>query len=226
MNETLIPHRIRHWPLPARFQAFLLLLPAIAIATMPFVERWSQAVLVGFDAAALVFMLSLWSLTRDHTPGQMRAHARANDSGRLGMLLLSSLLMVVIVTAVVVELPHARHDQGPAHMWAMLLVLGSLVVAWLFSNLIYALHYAHLYYRGNDEGGLNFPAARDSDAPPHCPVFWDFVYVSLTIGMALATSDVEVTRSDIRRVAVVHGAAAFFYNLIVLAFTINVTAGG
>ena len=73
MNETLIPHRIRHWPLPARFQAFLLLLPAIAIATMPFVERWSQAVLVGFDAAALVFMLSLWSLTRDHTPGQMRA---------------------------------------------------------------------------------------------------------------------------------------------------------
>ena len=133
---------------------------------------------------------------------------------------------LVIVTAVVFELPHARHDTGQAHMWAMLLVLGSLVVAWLFSNLIYALHYAHLYYRGSDEGGLNFPRQQGADTPPHCPVFWDFVYFSLTVGMAFATSDVEITRSDIRRVAVVHGTAAFFYNLIVLAFTINVTAGG
>lgn len=221
-----LPHPHRHWPLPARFIAFLVLLPAVTLAAGPLVERWSQAVLVGFDAAALAFAMSLWRLTRDHTPGQMRAHARANDSGRLGMLMLSSLLMVVIVTAVVIELPHARHDSGPAHMWAMLLVLGSLVVAWVFSNLIYALHYAHMYYRGSEEGGLNFPRPHGSDAEPHCPVFWDFIYFSLTIGMAFATSDVELTRADIRRVAVVHGAAAFFYNLIVLAFTINVTAGG
>jgi uncharacterized membrane protein len=43
--------------------------------------------------------------------------------------------------------------------------------------------------------------------------------------MAFATSDVNITRSDIRRFATMHGTAAFFYNLIVLAFTINVTAG-
>lgn len=43
--------------------------------------------------------------------------------------------------------------------------------------------------------------------------------------MAFATSDVEITTQRMRRVATVHGALAFFYNLIVLAFTINVTAG-
>jgi len=60
-------------------------------------------------------------------------------------------------------------------------------------------------------------------APPPC--FWDFAYFATTIGMAFATSDVEITRADIRRIATLHGVIAFFYNLIVLAFTINVTAG-
>jgi uncharacterized membrane protein len=46
------------------------------------------------------------------------------------------------------------------------------------------------------------------------------------MGMAFATSDVAITEPRIRRFATLHGAAAFFYNLIVLAFTINVTASG
>jgi uncharacterized membrane protein len=43
--------------------------------------------------------------------------------------------------------------------------------------------------------------------------------------MAFATSDVEICRSDMRRIALIHCILAFFYNLLVLAFTINVTAG-
>ncbi len=213
----------RGWPLPPRFMLLLGLIPLVALGLAGFTERWSQAVLAGFDVGALVFTGSLWSLTRLHSPDKMRNHARANDTGRLGMLVLSSLIMLVIVTAVIVELPHARHDSGPAHMWALLLVLASLVIAWFFSNLIYALHYAHMFYREAQPGGLNFPRSTEAG---HCPDFWDFVYFSLTIGMAFATSDIEISRSDFRRVAAVHGAAAFFYNLIVLAFTINVTAGG
>ena len=48
---------------------------------------------------------------------------------------------------------------------------------------------------------------------------------AIAVGMAFATADIEIARADIRRLAMVHAAAAFFYNLIVLAFTINVTAG-
>lgn len=214
------------WILPPRFTLFLASFVLAGAALLPLAQRWSQALLGGFDVAVLVFAVSLWPLTRDRTAEQMRRHAKDNDARRLGVLVITSLLMVVMVTAVAVELPDAKRESGTGHILSMVLVLFSLVTAWIFSNLICALHYAHLVYRdgdeGEEEGGLKFP----SDEENYCPNFWDFAYFSLTIGMAFATSDVNITRSEIRRFATLHGAAAFFYNLIVLAFTINVTAGG
>jgi uncharacterized membrane protein len=209
------------WIFPPRFVMFL----AVALVAFPALVaiplRWSQAVLGAFDFAALLFTVSLWSLTRDDTPAQMRVDARANDSNRFGVLVITSLVMLVIITAVAVELPESRKLAGTAHIAALLLVLSSLVIAWLFSNLIFALHYAHMYYRDDGVGGLTFPHAGDEQ---HCPDYGDFIYFALTIGMAFATSDVEICRPDIRRTVAIHSAIAFFYNLVVLAFTINVTA--
>jgi uncharacterized membrane protein len=151
----------------------------------------------------------------------MRVDAQANDSNRFGVLVITTLVMLVIVTAVAVELPESRKLTGTAHIAALLLVLSSLVIAWLFSNLVFALHYAHMFYREDGVGGLVFP---HSGEEPHCPDYGDFIYFALTIGMAFATSDVEICRPDIRRTVTLHSAIAFFYNLVVLAFTINVTA--
>ena len=214
-------NKAQGWWLPSRFLLFLVTFVVAAALLFGLASRWSQAVIGGFDIAALVFIASLWSLTRDNTPAKMSADARANDSNRLVVLVITSLLMVVIVAAVAVELPEARRQSGGVHAASLVLVLSSLVMAWLFSNLIYALHYAHMYFREDGVGGLRFP---HNGEEAHCPDYWDFFYFSLTIGMAFATSDVEIRRSDIRRVAALHGALAFFYNLVVLAFTINVTA--
>jgi len=204
----------------------MLFLASFALAggvLFPLAQRWSQALLGGFVVGVLVFGLSLWPLTRDHTAAQMRRAASDNDARRLGVLIITSLVMAVVVTGVAIELPDARRESGTGHVLSMLLVLLSLVVAWVFANLICAFHYAHLFYRDDGaEGGLKFPC----DADHYDPDLWDFAYFSLTMGMAFATSDVAITGPDIRRFATLHGAAAFFYNLIVLAFTINVTAGG
>jgi len=229
--------RRRRWPFPPRFVLFLVALPLAIAALAPLVARWGQAVLGGFYLAALVFIVSLWPLTRDHTITEMRAHARANDTGRVGMLIITSLMVIVILTAVTVELPDARHETGITHAIALALVLVSLVMAWLYSNLIVALHYAHLYYREVGEGGLSFPRSEadsldsdggnsddDKSGDESGPDYIDFVYFALTIGMAFATADVSIPGRAIRRTAIVHATAAFFYNLIVLAFTINVTA--
>ncbi len=226
------PRRAVHqWPFPRRFLLFLLALP-IAIAGLTLLlPRIGQALLSGFDVAALLFIVSLWPLTRDHTAAQMRANARVNDTGRVGMLIITSLVVIVILTAVTVELPDARHETGMKHTLALALVLLSLVIAWLFSNVIFALHYAHLYYREQGEGGLNFPTSdregqsNDDSAAAGGPDYVDFAYFALTIGMAFATADVAMPGRTIRRTAIIHAIAAFFYNLIVLAFTINVTAG-
>ena len=226
MTETR-PGAQRNWFFPPRFMLFLAVYPLATLALLAIAPRWSLAMLGGFDIAALVFMLSLIGLLRDHTTETMIAHAQANDTRRLAVLVITSMVMVVIVTAVTVELPDARKEQGLMHVASLLVVLLSLLIAWLFSNLVWMLHYAHMYYRDTaDMGGLRFPTSKQGeDDCDHCPDYWDFIYFSLTMGMAFATSDVEIERGDIRRIAVIHSAVAFFYNLVVLAFTINVTAG-
>jgi len=89
--------------------------------------------------------------------------------------------------------------------------------------MIYALHYAHLYYLpaedNEDSAGIEFPNCDDPD-------YWDFVYFSFTLGMTFQTSDVDITSRRVRRVVTGHCLAAFVFNLGVLAFTINSIGGG
>jgi uncharacterized membrane protein len=87
----------------------------------------------------------------------------------------------------------------------------------VFSNTIYALHYAHLAYLMPADGccGFEFPGTDEPD-------YWDFVYFAFTCGMAFATSDVQINDQHVRRVVTIHCLAAFAFNIGVLAFTINV----
>ena len=98
------------------------------------------------------------------------------------------------------------------------LIIATLLIAWLFSNMVYALHYAHLFYsqdKGGDVGGLDFPGDGDPD-------YGDFIYFAFTLGMTFQTSDVAIPGRPIRRTAILHCFAAFVFNIGVLAFTINV----
>jgi uncharacterized membrane protein len=122
--------------------------------------------------------------------------------------------MLVILTSVAKEL------QGKTDIAATVLVIVTLVLAWLFSNTVYALHYAHLFYSdcdddGQDSGGLDFPKCAEPD-------YWDFLYFSFTLGMTFQTSDVEISSRRMRRVSLGQCLAAFVFNIGVLAFTINV----
>jgi uncharacterized membrane protein len=102
------------------------------------------------------------------------------------------------------------------------LVVATLFLAWLFSNMVYAFHYTHLAYRAGTTAsctGLDFPNTPD-------PVYWDFVYFAFTIGMTFQTSDVTVSDSGIRRFVTLHSLGAFVFNIGVLAFTINVIGSG
>ena len=201
---------------PPRFLLFCLLFPALTAAA----THWlgiGRATLAGFDVASFVFLLVTVPLLRQGEAEQIRRRAARNDANRAVLLGLTGAVMLVILIAVAKEL------QGKNDAVAIALVIATLVLAWLFSNVIYALHYAHLYY-GNDndtpgdDRGLDFP---------HCdePDYWDFLYFSFTLGMTFQTSDVEITARRVRRVVLGHSMAAFVFNLGVLAFTINVIGG-
>ena len=95
--------------------------------------------------------------------------------------------------------------------------MATILLSWAFVHTIFALHYAHEYYgerRDGIIGGLNFPDDK-------VPDYWDFLYFSLVIGMTSQVSDVAITSKSIRRLAAVHGVLSFFFNLTVLALTVN-----
>jgi uncharacterized membrane protein len=85
--------------------------------------------------------------------------------------------------------------------------------------MMFTVHYADMFYSADaDHAPLLFP-----DTPE--PVFWDFAYFSFTIAAACQTADVSTRQAGIRRVVIAHSIISFLFNLAILGFAINVTAG-
>lgn len=213
--------RARYWGLgqkiaPPRFILFIVVF-AIGLAALIPTLGLGRGTMAAFDIAAIVFLVALTTLLRHGEAARMRRAADENDANRAVLLGFSFVALIVILVAVAGEL------KGKNDIVAITLVIATLVLAWLFSNVVYALHYAHLFYsdgdKGGDAGGLDFPETKEPD-------YWDFVYFSFTLGMTFQTSDVEITSRRIRRVVIGQCLAAFVFNLGVLAFTINVLGGG
>jgi len=83
---------------------------------------------------------------------------------------------------------------------------------------LYVFHYAHLYYGGQQVGGLDFPGNGEPD-------YVDFAYFSIVMGCTFQVSDVEISAKKIRHVAMFHGLLSFALNTFVVALTINIVAG-
>ncbi|WP_010183997.1 DUF1345 domain-containing protein [Sphingomonas sp. PAMC 26605] len=198
---------------PPRFILFAtLFVVGLFVAIPPL--GWGRGAMAAFDVAAAVFLIAISTLLGHGEADKMRKAAENNDANRAGLLVITGVTMLIILTSVAKEL------QGKTSIAATVLVIATLVLAWLFSNTVYALHYAHLFYSdcdndGKDSGGLDFPECAEPD-------YWDFLYFSFTLGMTFQTSDVEISSRRMRRVSLGQCLAAFVFNIGVLAFTINV----
>lgn len=189
------------------------------MAPFALILPWHEAVMAGFDVAASAFLLSVIPLI-DSDAAAMRRNAADNDANRQLMLLLTTIVSLVVLVAV--GLATIKGQSGPNGVTIALLLI-TLASAWLFSNMVYALHYAHIFYlasgKGSDSGGIDFPETDE-------PGYWDFIYFAFTLGMTFQTSDVSITARSVRRIVTLHCLAAFVFNLGILAFTINVLGGG
>jgi len=180
--------------LPWRYGLFLLAfastIPAGILTDFP------KGLMIGFDLAALAFMASLVPLFA-HDGSRIRVNARENDANRTLILLITAIVSAVVLVAVALELGQRQASNA----LGITLVLATLSIAWLFSNLVYTLHYAFLFYAEDkdakgakgDRGGLDIPNVREPD-------YWDFAYFAFTLGMTFQTSDVAVTHRAIRKV--------------------------
>jgi uncharacterized membrane protein len=128
---------------------------------------------------------------------------------------------VIVVFVIAAALLSVAAIVAPAERVAhLLLATMTIVYSWLVVHTMFTLHYADLYYSvaEGEPPPLAFPETRQ-------PLFWDFVYFSFTIGVACQTADVVTTQTGIRRKVTVHAIIAFVFNLLILGFAINVSAG-
>ena len=199
---------------PRRFVLFFVLLVAAVPAAAVFLKL-PEAVMVGFDLAAIAFLASCARLFNDEA-GKMRKAARDNDANWVILLALTIILSLVVLVTVAGKLT----AEEPLTIAGKALVVATLALAWAFANAVYTLHYAHLYYTADDGGkdmaGLDFPGGRKE------PDYADFTYFAFTLGIALQTSDVCITSPGIRRTVTIHCIAAFVDNLGVLALAVNI----
>jgi|SRR5690348_12692072 uncharacterized membrane protein len=210
------PRTIGNSIAPWRFIMFVAVLLIAVVPLMRWLGSWWLGWIAAFDIAAVLFLASCSTILDISDPAEIERIARLNDANRTELLGITGIVMVVLLIAVAAETVGGHPE--PLTKW---LIVVTLIVAWLFTNTVYALHYAHMAYVAPPAGcaGFHFPGTPE-------PVYWDFVYFAFTCGMAFATSDVEVTDVRVRKVVAFHCLAAFAFNIGVLAFTVNLLASG
>jgi uncharacterized membrane protein len=178
---------------------------------------WELAPLMGWDAAALVYVAwtwsTVWHLDAAHTAGQ----AVAEDPGRAATDLLLLTASVASLVAVGLVIVRAGNSTGTSESLRAGLCLASVVLSWSVVHTVFTLRYASLYYVGTD-GGVDF----NQDDPPR---YTDFAYMAFTIGMTFQVSDTELTSADIRSTALRHALLSYLFGAFILAGTINLIAG-
>jgi uncharacterized membrane protein len=181
--------------------------------------------MIAADRGIFVFLVSVWLMMMRATPEGKRRRAKLEDEGRCTVLFLGVTVAVAILIAIVVEL-HGLKDLRPALAGLhVALAAATILLSWFFMNTIFALHYAYGYYGDADPSSSYEP--REGFVLPGRPIpdYWDFLYFSFVVGMTVQVSDVQIEDHTLRREVLAHGVLAFFFNVVVVALTINIVAG-
>lgn len=179
------------------------------------------AFLVGWNGGACLYLLLAAHMMRQSDDDKIHRHAQVQDEGRHVLLLLVVLSALVCLLAIVVELSLARQAVGVQRLGHIALSGLTIVTSWLFTQTMFALHYAHSYFLARHRRqppGLDFPGQET-------PNYSDFFYFSVVIGTSAQTADVALSSRAMRRIGTLHCLLSFAFNTTVLALMINIAAG-
>ena len=196
--------------------AFML---GIVVAPMlPASWRTVTRLLVAWDVAVWSYLITMgWMMTRaDHV--KVRELAARQDERAALVLATLSVAAFMSLAAIISQLPVLKDtplEQRAAHyLFTVFTLLGS----WFLVGALFCVHYAHLYYQA-DPRPLLFPGKEQN------PDYWDFLYFSFTIAVAVQTSDVAVLTRSMRKMVLAQSVLSFFFNLAILGLSINIAAG-
>jgi uncharacterized membrane protein len=226
VNLHLSPHA--HYPRPVRhilarprlFVAVAIgFLVAVALPQSLAMHEITRSI-IGWNAGAILYLALSGVMMASSTQEQMHFRAKLHDEGRIAILILVILVALASLGAIVAELAVAKDIQGALRYGHVALAGLTILTSWFFTQVMFALHYAHDYYAAmsrSGAGGLDFPGEENPD-------YGDFLYFACIIGTSGQTADVSFVSKGMRRTGLVHSVLAFFFNTTLIALTINLAS--
>lgn len=224
--------RARSWYNPMAFMQSMMMRPrlygaaaagALALIFLP--EGWPRTVRASaaWDVGGFVYLMFAFHLISTCGADRIKARAARRDDSRLAILTIILLAIAASFAAIAGLIVQAKlpTTDGTEKLLLGALAVVTIMTSWGVTQVAFALHYAHDYYRpeaGSDAGaGFIFPGCEQPD-------YWDFLYFSTSIGATSQTSDTSIRSRALRRLVTLHAVVAFFFNTAVLALTVNIAA--
>lgn len=145
----------------ARPRTFAALAIGIVVCLLlPQSLRLVTRLLIGWDVFTGLYLLLVFGMMLAGGSRHIRRNAALQDDGSLVILMMAALGAFASIAAIVFELG-ASKSAGPE----LALAVVTIVLSWAAVHTIFALHYAHEYYRGPKPGGSPFRKATRRKIP-------------------------------------------------------------
>jgi uncharacterized membrane protein len=175
--------------------------------------------LVAWNVGVWLYLFFLWSMMLRSDADATKRRAEQEDESAQLVLAMVCVAAIASLVAILLELAGGRGEAGRLGRY---LFTGTTVVgSWLMIGTIFTVHYARQFYAGDDDPSALPLRFADGEARPD---YWDFLYFSLTISVAVQTSDVGVATRALRKTVLAHSLICFVFNAAIIGLSINIAA--
>jgi uncharacterized membrane protein len=214
-------HRWLGWQAPAMRRAVTVIIAGLIVAAvlLPF-TTWGLAVVGGWNAAALTFLLATWPIIAraDSSNAPQFAAREDQTEGSARVLLVGASVASLLGAGYALHL--AGQESGAPRLLLIGVAVLTVVLSWCVINTIFTLRYADQHFRSK-RGGIAFGT---EDGQEH-PGYRDFAYVAFTIGMTYQVSDTALRDPQIRRTVLAHAILAYVFGVVIVAGSVNLISG-
>jgi uncharacterized membrane protein len=189
----------------------------VVVVLLRFVP-WEMAVVAGWDAAASIFLASIWPviIRADDAHAAKLATREDETRGSATVLLLGASVASLLGVAFTLSL--AGREAGPLRLLLIGVAILTVVLSWTVVNTVFTLRYADLHFRSGT-GGIAFGDGQER------PNYHDFAYVAFTIGMCYQVSDTTVRDRRIRRTVLSHAFLSYLFGVVIVAGSVSLITG-
>jgi len=178
-----------------------------------------EAALTGWCAMVTINLMLAWRCIVHADPDKTQTSVALFDQSSAVTLATVVVSVVISLVAIGFLLVTSKALPLPDRIAHIALAVTTIALSWLLMHAKFGFHYAHCFYRKyaekGDEPVFNFPGTDPPD-------YFDFMYFSYVIGMTSQVSDVTINTRAMRRLALLHSLISFAFNLMIVAFFINV----